>query len=94
MNDFKNIQYYLEIYEPESFYDPIASFQASSPFQTVSVGDILNPRGWDNNQYEMLDHCVLEVIKVEHHIWTVESHIGHKVCVFTRKVPDKAESRI
>jgi hypothetical protein len=92
MSGFKPVQYYLEIYEPGSGHDVLVSFDGQTPFGAIHTGDILNPRCWEGASD--LVKGALEVVRIEHMVWDVKSHIGHKTCVFTKVIPDTAESRI
>ena len=75
------IQYHLEIYESGST-DPLASFSASTPFQSIAAGDFINVGvipGWGK---KLKADEGLKVTSVEHLIWDVSgTHIGHKIMV-------------
>ena len=86
----KEIQYHVEIYEPGSSDDLIVLFQSSTPFLAISPGDLINQRVWET---DIEFHMTLQVTSVEHILWEVDTHIGHKLCVYTRKVDDTAETR-
>jgi hypothetical protein len=77
------VQYHLEIYEPGSS-DVLTVFKAEKPFWSIHAGDLINLGG-----------KLLKVVSVEHMIWDVEdSHIGHKLCVFTEEVEDTENTRL
>jgi len=87
----KSIQYEIEIYEPNSADDVWAVFDSSTPFMTISKGDILNPGTWSNSQSPMK---VLRVINVEHVIWESGAKVTHKLLVFTEEVEGTRELRL
>lgn len=87
----KSIQYELEIYEPNSADDVWAVFDSSTPFMTISKGDILNPGTWPNTQSPMK---VLRVINVEHLIWESGVKVTQKLLVFTEEVAGTRELRL
>ena len=87
----KTTEYILEIYEPQSGSDVLMTFSSSSPFMTISAGDILNPRTWDKS---ISPKKVFRVINIEHIIWKSGTQVKHKVCVFTEEVDDTSESRL
>ena len=69
-------KYSLEIYEPNSAYDPMVHFESKTPGSEAPMK-------------------VLKVLNVEHMIWEIEdSHITHKLCVFTEEVEGTAELRL
>ena len=82
-------EYMLEILEPDTSEDVVATFKGFQPFQTISVGDLINPRLWEG-RYE---GSIYRVVGVEHMIWEAEDMIKHKIVVFTEPVPDTYESR-
>lgn len=84
----KFVEYYLEIYEPDSAHDVLITFSSNSAFMAISKGDILNSRTWDKGI-----KGVLKVVNVEHVIWEVEDHVAHKIMVFTKEVEDTGELR-
>lgn len=83
-------RYQLEIYEPGGARDVRVFFESDTPFQSFQKGDLINPRTWDGDY----DGHVLGVVSVEHIIWNSREGVKHKLCVFTEKVEDTAESRL
>jgi hypothetical protein len=85
-------RYSLEIYEPNSVSDVCVHFSSSTPFQSIAKDDIINPGLWPNSKSPMK---VLKVVSVEHMVWEIEnSHITHKICVFTKEVDDTEKLRL
>lgn len=76
-------EYILEIYSPRSVDDVWVTFESSTPFMQISVGDSVNPGLWPSSQSPMR---ILRVIQVEHIIWESENKVKHKVLVFTEEV--------
>jgi len=94
--------YQLEIYEPGGRDDVACTMKSSQPFGAIHVGDLINPRVWNQHYAGGIQErnprrygIVLRVTTVEHMIGqrgdgTVN---GHKVCVFTEAVDDVRENR-
>ncbi len=87
----KFTEYTLEIYNHGSASDVWVSFTSSSPFMTISKGDILNPSIWPESKSPMK---VLQVVAVEHLVWEVEGTVKHKIMVFTEEVEGTRELRL
>ena len=78
------VQYHLEVYVGSFSSDPIAHFEASTPFQPFVVGDYINGRSFANAA-DLARR--LRIVEVEHILWTIEnSHIGQKMMVFVEEV--------
>lgn len=91
MMEYLDVNYMLEIYPPNNNLDPVALLQAKAPFGSISIGDLINPRDLSQEYFGKL----LRVINIEHFIWQIEdSHIGHKIMVFTEAVDDTEETRL
>lgn len=82
-------KYELEIYSPNTVLDTMASIESDSPFMTISVGDLVNPRLWTTHDVE----GILKVTKIEHMIWETDGIAKHKICVYTTELPDTEDSR-
>ena len=80
METAKPIQYYLEIYRNEREDHPTASYIASTPFQTISVGDKFDYHSLEGVTPPGKD-AFLQVKSVEHIIWDSKSHLAHKVMI-------------
>jgi hypothetical protein len=85
MADAPRDKYTLEIYESGSADNVTATFKSDSPFQSVEVGHLMN--------LTVAGGQLLLVTKVEHILWEAGGVVKHKVCVFTKAVPDTAASR-
>jgi len=67
------IEYHLEVHAPESSH-LLASHTSETPFGAISVGDTI----------KTMTEKDVRVTHIRHIIWEIEdSHIGHKICVFT-----------
>ncbi len=86
----KSIEYKLEVYAPGSVRDVRVTFEASSPFMPLGVGDILNPTTWPGTQSPMK---VLRVTQVEHIIWENDGQIWHKVMVYSDEIDNIEAAR-
>lgn len=76
----KPVEYKLEIYEPMSVEALWVNFDSSTPFATISTGDILLTETWP----ELPEPTgAVRVILVEHIIFEVDKKNVHKVMVFT-----------
>jgi len=83
------IQYRVEVYVDSFVNDPEASFNSTTPFLAISVGDEMEPSTWPNGQYGR--DKIAKVIAVRHLIWEIEnSHIGHSLSVCV-KIEEKPE---
>lgn len=86
-----DVRYHVEVYEPGSADDLWVYFKTTKPLFSIHKGDIINPGMWPNSKAPMK---VLRVVAVEHIIWEIEnSHIAHKLCVFTEEVEGTRELR-
>jgi hypothetical protein len=83
----KPIRYYLEIYEPGSGRDVLASINSQGPFQGIAMGDLIDSRVWED---AATPGNILEVTRVQHIVWEMEDSCSHKVMVFTKEVPNEA----
>jgi len=84
------IQYRIEIYEESFGNDPSASFESSTPFLPVSVGDYIDHRCWGDagSAYANLGtDKTFRVKAINHLIWRIDgSHIGHSLSVYVEIV--------
>lgn len=87
-------RYILEVYQPGSMYDALVVVESDMPFMTIQMGDIINPRSFENVVDFLSPGTVLRVVGVEHVIWEGQGVAKHKLCVFTKEAPDTAEERI
>jgi hypothetical protein len=79
------VEYHIEIYRPGDARDPLAILVASTPFASISPGNLIRP---GDIAADPSSPASLVVDKVEHILWTTADHIVHKVCVFTREAPE------
>ena len=86
----KPVVYVLEIYAPDDTTEVVGRFEASSPFASISVGELIQPAHFERIPKE--GH-VLKVVGVEHGLWELKEHLTHQVMVFTTNVEDDADSR-
>lgn len=84
--------YSLELYDSPRARgrDPLEVFELSSPFQAISVGDLIN------DQFMREDGApqdpFLRVVEIVHLIWDAKKNIGphHKLMVYCQREPAKA----
>jgi hypothetical protein len=91
--DKKPIDYFLEIFAPESVEEALVTFASDQPFQSYHKGDLISPKVWANNSYP---NFVLQVSNVEHMISYAEggTRIQDKLCVYTTLIFDIEEVRV
>ena len=83
------IQYRVEFYIDSFADDPAASFESSSPFLAINVGDEIDPAIWPNPEYGR--DKIAKVLAVRHLIWKIDnSHIGHSLSICVG-IQNKAE---
>ena len=80
------IEYIIEVYKPESTTHIELTYTSSTPFLTISRGDIINPITKSGSH-------VFRVTNVEHFITMEEKNIKHKIGVYTMAVKDTHELR-
>ncbi len=84
--------YSLEIYEPQSMENAWIVFHSTSPFMSISAGDIINPGIWEGSKSPMK---VLRVLNVEHIVWqSKEGDVKQKVMVYSEEVEGTSELRL
>jgi hypothetical protein len=85
------IQYRVEIYESSFINDASATFEASTPFMAIHVGDYIDHRIWldaGSVSSEIDKQQALRVKAINHLIWKIDgSHIGHSLSVLVEVVP-------
>lgn len=74
------IEYHIEIYEVNDSSCVAASYQSETPFMGISVGDVIH--GGSMNLSSI--NKTVRISNIQHIIWEIkDSHIGHKLCIFT-----------
>lgn len=76
----KSVQYHLEIYFPNDDRQVLASHFAATPFGAFSVGDEINSQSYEGLSSTFTGNFRVE--KIEHYVWEVDTHVGHKVCLY------------
>jgi len=79
----KEIKHVLEIYEPGSAVDCWVAFESGSAFQSISIGDIVNPGPWTDTTHPT---TVAKVTAVEHLVFETDRRITHKKMVYCESV--------
>jgi hypothetical protein len=87
----KASEYIVEVYEPGSADRVWVYFTSSAPFLPINAGDLLNPGLWPGSQSPMK---ILRVVNLEHIIWETDSHVKHKLLVFTEEIEGTTEVRL
>lgn len=72
----KQTDYFLEITHDE---DSLATFQGSTPFMAIAVGDLLRSASFMPDARPALR---LRVIRVEHEIWESSTGISDKLYIY------------
>jgi len=79
----KSTVYILEVYEPKAVKNVWVTFQSSSPFMNLHVGDILNPGLWPDSHSPMK---ALQIVGLEHAIWESDDAVKPKLMVYSKEV--------
>jgi hypothetical protein len=80
----KQVNYVIEIWEPDDHKLAAASFELPAPALAIAVGDFIDPLVWGNTRPP--PHDLLEVVRIVHLIVEAGEVVTHKICVATRKV--------
>jgi hypothetical protein len=85
------VKYRMEIYFNSLWRDPEATYESSTPFLTMGVGDLYDLRSI--HSYEPSEYFHIGKVKeIIHYVYEIEnSHIGHGigVCIELRKHEEK-----
>ena len=74
------MEYYLEVYEPDESGAVAASYQSSSPFMALTIGEAIH--GGCLN-FSSINKTV-RIKDIQHIIWEIEgSHTAHQLCIYT-----------
>jgi len=85
---FLPTEYHLEVYEDSFVNDASLLIQSSTPFAGIAVGDFFahqSHNGWHAAPDTRTEKFVIS--KIEHMIWTVGTHNGHKLMLQVKTVP-------
>ena len=77
--------YMLEVYPPDRSDVVQASFMSDRPFLPISKGDVLDPAVWGDDGKD-ISPDLLEVVRVEHLVWSSGGEAFHKMMLRTRRV--------
>jgi hypothetical protein len=83
MTQMNTGEYMLEIFQPNSSKDLWVSFESSTPFLEIHVGDLINPHVWPGSKSPQK---ILRVLNIEHIIWENKGKVKHKICVYSEEV--------
>ena len=88
------MKYVIEIYLPSNGYDSFVRLESESPFQTISSGDLIDPRSYNCNDDKLLLDSLLRVISIQHVIPQTTNNLvsKHHVNIFTEYVPNREET--
>lgn len=76
----------LEIYEPDDSSCVAASYKSNTPFSTLNIGDAIH--GGSMNLSDT--NKTVRVKDIQHIFWEIkDSHVAHKICVFTERLKMK-----
>lgn len=86
MGEAKTVRYFLDILAPGQREKTLVQFSATTPFQAITVGDVLHSQS-------MLDSADsmewLRVVGIMHRIWDLTDHISHLTTVYTAAVSER-----
>ena len=83
-------KYTVEIYYPGSSANVWVVFRSTSPFLSISKGDIINPGFFPDANADSM----LRVTSIEHIIWSSGDHESkHKVCIYTENIENNFDAR-
>lgn len=76
-------QYHIEVYEGSYRNDPFWGVESSTPFPSMSAGEVFGTGGLDVALYDKPnENQVFKIKELKHLFWVIEgSHIGHKLMV-------------
>jgi hypothetical protein len=77
-------KYLLEVYGPDSIREVVGVFESDKPFSQMQKGEFINPHGWKENTIPMDQR--LQIIAVEHIIFTVGKVSTNQVMIYTKAV--------
>lgn len=83
------MKYVLEIYAPDSADDVIATVESDRPFAAMHIGELLNTQTLASASTRAL----FQIVHIEHILWEAEESPAHKICVYTKDVPDARQTR-
>jgi len=75
-------KYALEIYYPGSVNSVWVWFGSDTPFQAISIGDIINPGLFPDAGADVM----LRVTSLEHILWSTKNQSKHKICIYTEDI--------
>jgi len=84
-------RYCLEIYGEKDHSTPGQVIYSEHPFLAISVGDLINRRAFPDWTAE--GEGLLQATKLEHIAFGMDKDTYHKICIYTRYVPDTMETR-
>ena len=75
-------RYTLAVFEPGSSRSRVGSYESSTPFAAISVGDAVHPAGWPKQG----PPSYLRATDVHHYLEESAGQVRHLVTVYTEEV--------
>jgi hypothetical protein len=75
-------RYTLTVFEPGSSRSQAGSYESSTPFGAISVGDAVHPAGWPKEG----PSSYLRATEVHHYLGESAGQVHHNVTVYTEEV--------
>jgi hypothetical protein len=75
-------RYTLTVFEPGSSRSQAGSYESSTPFAAISVGDAVHPSGWPKQG----PSSYLRATEVHHYLGESAGQVRHHVTVYTEEV--------
>ncbi len=84
-NESLPINYRIEFYENSPINDPVKTFKTTSVPFSISIGDKVDPRSWENNN--LPSGSIYQVTDVIHLYSVIEnSHVFHSVSILVEEM--------
>ena len=79
-------RYTLTVFEPGSSRSQAGSYESSTPFAAISVGDAVHAAGWPKQGPSQGPSSYLRATEVHHYLGESEGQVRHHVTVYTEEV--------
>jgi hypothetical protein len=79
-------RYTLTVFEPGSSRSQAGSYESSTPFAAISVGDAVHAAGWPKQGPAQGPSSYLRTTEVHHYLGERAGQVRHHVTVYTEEV--------
>ena len=79
-------RYTLTVFEPGSSRSQAGSYESSTPFAAISVGDAVHAAGWPKQGPSQGPSSYLRATEVHHYLGESGGQVHHHVTVYTEEV--------